>query len=189
MSLINNEQPKSPLRIIGEGTAFNSFSNVALKFVGLATVFFILRRLSAYEYGLTELTISSLPLLSIFFLPGMGDVVIADMSLERGKGNLSRMKSIFLQFFKLQFLLSIVVWAIVFFGANLIANYYEGPISLLLKIYSFSFLLSPFRSMIIMFFTVNLKFFQQSFYTFLEEVFKLIFLLFFFFILGKGPDG
>jgi len=180
---------KSILRTIGEGTLWTSGSTVLLKVIGLATIFLILHRLSVYEYGLVQLVLSILPLFSIFLLPGMSSVVVADMGVARGEGDRGEMRAIFSNYFLLQVLLAICAWAIVFFGADIIANYYKGQVSGLLKIISFSFLVSPFRGSIQIVLRVYLKFFQQSLYTVVEEFLKLFFIALFFFVFHISVPG
>ncbi|NQV93134.1 oligosaccharide flippase family protein [Candidatus Kaiserbacteria bacterium] len=174
---------------IGKGTFWFSSSGIALKVVSLTSTFFILSNLSVYEYGLVVLVLSIVPIFSIFLLPGLGDVVIADMGLEKSRNNLGKMKAIFNNYIAIQFLLAFMAWVIVFFGADIIAEFYKGQVGLLLKILSFSFFLSPFRSALGALFNVYLKFFSQSLYIFLEEFFKLGFLIFFFFVLKLSTDG
>ncbi|OHA85678.1 MAG: hypothetical protein A2591_02490 [Candidatus Yonathbacteria bacterium RIFOXYD1_FULL_52_36] len=180
---------KSVLRTIGEGTLWTTGSTIILKVVGLATIFLVLHKLSVYEYGLVQLVLSILPILSIFLLPGVGNVVVADMSVARGRGDLGEVRMIFSNYFRLQMVLGFFAWAIVFFGADLIARYYSEQSSILIKIVSFSFLVSPFRGSIQIALRVYLKFFQQSVYTVVEEVLKLGFLVVFFFVLHISVAG
>lgn len=172
---------KSLTRIIGEGVFLTSATNIGLKVIGLVTVFVMLYALGVYEYGLLKLALAVVPVMSIFFLPGSSDAIIADMGIERGRGNFGRMKALLLSYFKVRFLLGVAGWGILFFGSNVIAYFYAGDIASLLKILSFLFLLEPFRICFSILFRVYLKFFQQSLLTFFEELFKLLLILFFFF--------
>jgi O-antigen/teichoic acid export membrane protein len=175
--------------VIGRGTLWYSVNTYATKIIGLATLFFILRQLSVYEYGLVELALSVVATLSIFRLPGIGSVVIADMGEARGRGDLSQVKTLFTSYVRLQFFLSFVAWAVVFFGATLIAQFYKGQIADLVKLTSFLFFTSVLRAAYTTLFSVHLKYFTQSFHTFLEEVSKLLFVLLFFFVFESGPSG
>lgn len=180
---------KSILRTASEGTLWTSGGTIILKVIGLVTIFLILHRLSVYEYGLVQLVLSIIPLFSIFVLPGMSSVVVADMGVARGKGDHGEVRAIFLNYFLLQSLLAVCAWAIVFFGADIIANYYKGQVSGLLKIISFSFLISPFRGSIQIALRVYLKFFQQSLYTVIEEFLKLLLVVLFFFVFHISVPG
>lgn len=180
---------KSLVRTIGEGTLWTTGSTIILKVVGLATIFLTLHRLSVYEYGLVQLVLSVLPLFSIFLLPGMSNVVVADMGVAKGTGALGEMRRIFSQYFVLQATLAFCAWAIVFFGADIIANFYAGQASSLLKIISFSFLIAPFRSSIQVALRVHLQFFQLSLYTVVEECLKLALIGVFFFVFHISVPG
>jgi O-antigen/teichoic acid export membrane protein len=173
---------------IGRGTFWYTLNTVLTKIIGLVTMFFVLRTLSVYEYGLVELVLTVIGVFSIFRLPGISDTVIADMARERGRENYAALKNIFHNYLILQFFLGIIAWAIIFWGANLLAPYYGG-VSALISIISFSFLFSIARTAYTTLFSVHLQFFTQSLHTFLEELAKLIFVFVFIFIFEMGPQG
>lgn len=160
---------------VRKGVFWVGLSSVLNKAVGLITLLIILRSLSVYEYGVVELALSIIPMLSIFLVPGLSNAVIADIGVEKSKGNLGAAKTIFVNFFKLQFVLSFIAWALVFFGAELISNFYSAQIVFILQIVSFIFLVSPLRVMVTVFQSVELRFFKQSLFTFTEETIKLVF--------------
>lgn len=176
-------------KTVGLGTLWASVSSVLIKVVGLATIFIVLHRLSVYEYGLTELAMSILSVLSFFLLPGLTDVVIADMGVQRGKGEVGAMRSLFENYFIFHFLLGVVAWAVMFFGAGLLSLYFEGQIVLMLRILSFSFLVSPFRTMYTIILSVHFQFFWRSFYSLTEEFFKLGIVVLCFALYDVGPVG
>lgn len=178
---------KTLTRTIGEGTLWFSISTWLLKPVGLLTTFITLRALSVYEYGLVVLALSLTSLLGVFLLPGLTDVVIADIGVERGQEKRGVMKRIFRDFMALQWVLGVCAWAILFFGADIIAAFYASQISLLVKIVSFMFLLAPIRTAYGILFSVYFKFFIHSTYSFLEEAGKLAFVVLFLFTVGVTP--
>ena len=180
---------ESTEKTIATGTLWFSINSWLLRGVGLITVFFILRNLSIYEYGLVELVLSIIPLFGILMLPGLNNVVITDMAIEKGKGDISEMKSLFINFITLHAVLSVVAWAIVFFGASIIDKFYSEQVTQFIRIVSFFFLISPIRSALGTVFTVYLKFFSLSILLFLEEFFKLIFILLAFFVFDLRANG
>ncbi len=179
---------KSLTRIIGEGTALFSANNVILKFIGLGSTFVILTAFNVHEYGVLVLILSVIPLFGFITLPGIDSVVIADMGIEKSKGQLGKVKSIFKNYFFLQLALSILTWLVLFLGAEIIDNYYSYNAHLL-RIVSFFFLLAPFRTAYIIGMRYELKYFQQSLVSFFEELFKLIFVLISIFIIDAGIEG
>lgn len=182
-----NDTTSTLTRTVGEGTFWTSAGNIILKVVYLGTLFVILRNLSVYQYGLIELILSVFALMSVFTLPGLSNVVIADMGIEKGKGNLREMKSIFLSFVRLIAILSIIPWAIVFFGAELFSAYYGANVEHMLQIISFLFLVTPFSAGLTVVFRVYLKFFLQVYYRFLTEVSKLILIIVMFYCFSPSP--
>lgn len=175
---------------VGKGTISLAISTWFLKGVGIVTILVVLNYLSVYEYGLAELVLSIVPLLSLFLLPGLNTTVIADMGIARSRGDLASAKGIFLNYFYVQFTLAAIVFSFVFLGAHAIAVFYgKEDISLLFRILSFAFLASPLRNALQVLQSVYFKFGQQSVYGFLEEAWKLVLVLFFFWVLGLGTEG
>jgi len=176
--------------VVGKGTAWLAGTTVLLKGVGFISIFIILTHLSVYEYGFAELVITAVPLLSIFLLPGLGPTVIADMAAAKGRGDIAEMKGLLFSFTGLLVCLSVVAWALVFFGADILAVWYHNPSAVLLfKIVSFSFLISPWRTFAQVLQSVYLRFRQQSMQSISEEVWKLILLCVFLLGLHMGPTG
>lgn len=180
---------KKIAKTIGEGTFWLSFNSVVLKVVSIASLLLTLSRLDIYEYGLVQLAYSSVGIFSFFVLPGLDDMVLADMGVAKGKGDLGEMKKIFSDYFKIQLVLAIIAWAVLFFGSEILAQYYKGQISFLLKIISFSFLFSPLRSLYSLLFSLNFKFFYQSVYSITEEVLKVSLIAIAFFVFKFRADG
>ena len=91
---------ESAVKTVARGTMWLSVSTILLKCIGLVTVFIILSRLSVYEYGLIELTLSAISFFSIILVTGIYDIIVSDLSVELGQGNTYRMKAIFKAFSK-----------------------------------------------------------------------------------------
>lgn len=176
--------------VVGRGTAWVAATTLILKGVGFLSIFIILNRLTVFEYGVAELVLTAVPLLSFFTLPGLGATVIADMSRERGAQNTSRMKGLLMSYLRLQYVFAVLAWAIVFFGAQALAVWFsKGSTVFYFQIISFLFLLSPIRGVVQTTQAVFLEFRQQSLYTFLEELWKIGFIIIFFFFLDLRIEG
>lgn len=163
---------KSIIRTVGEGTFWASASTFFIKIVGLVSVFLILSRLGVSQYGVLELALSIVTLLSIFQLPGLDSLIVADMSFEKGQGELRRARNILSVYIVLQFCLAIVAWMLVFLGAPIFSSLFNVP-SQYVQLVSFLFLLSPLRMAYGVSFRVNLDFIRFSFISFFEESIKL----------------
>jgi len=172
----------SMINTIGRGTAWTTAGTLGVKLAGLLATFITLHTLTVYEYGLTELAVSIIPLLSIFVLPGISAVVQAEMSLAKASGDGGRERALFEEYFWVQLLLSLIPWAGVFFGASLISSLYNEGIANMFRIVSFAFLLSPFRAATMLLFRTNLRFKVLAAYGVSEELFKFCVLLLCYFV-------
>lgn len=180
----------SIVKTIGKGVTWNATSVIIGKVVIFANVFLILRYLSVYEYGLGQLVLSVVSMLGIFLLPGLASTIVADLAAERIRGEFGKMKSIFFQFSSLNLALAFFAWAVLFFGSDIAAHLSgNDTVGYLLKISSFSLLITPFRTIATTLAAVELRYFDQSFYGLVEEVAKLFCLVIFLLVLHSGLSG
>lgn len=178
------------LRSMGRGIAWTTAGTGSSKILVLANVLIILSYLSIYEYGLTELVFSVVSMLSILLLPGLYSTVVADMGVERARGELGRMKSIFLQYVVLSVALGTLAFTILFLAAPIAAQLSgNSSIEYFLRIVSFSFLVSPLRSLTQLMAVVHVRFIDQAAYPLVEEMAKTACLLVTFYVLAMGPAG
>jgi O-antigen/teichoic acid export membrane protein len=181
-----SKEKRSLIALIGKGTLSLSFANSILKLITLATVFIILNRLSAYDYGVVELAQAAVGLFSIFLLPGITSTIVADIAILRTQGDIAGAKGTLLSFFKTHLMLCVLAWAVVFFGADVIATFYTHHITDLIKILSFMFLIAPFRSLLAIIFRVYLSFNVQAINSVTEALMRLLVLCVGFFVFGLG---
>lgn len=175
---------------MGRGIAWSTIGTLVLKGVSFASIFVILSSLSVYQYGLAELALSVVSILGIFMVPGLTQTVIADLMVERARGNGGSMKHLFLAYSKLNIALGVIAWAVTFFGASIISSLIGNEYtSHLLKIVSFLFLTSPLRAATTTLATINLRFLDQSFYPVIEEGIKFLAVLMLLVWFGLGPEG
>lgn len=174
-------------KTLTRGVAWMSIGATASKAIGVIYVVLILTHLSLYEYGLVELLISIPPLLGFLNLPGLELAAIADMGYEKGRSNLKRMYHIYASYLSIRFILGVAGWSMLFFAAPLVSSYYNEGIADMIRIISFSFLLSPFRSAFMIIFKASLRFKLLAAYSFVEELGKLIVLCVALFIFNLGP--
>lgn len=175
---------------VSRGVAWTTLGAIFNKLLILLNVFLILKHLSVYEYGLAELVFSTVSTVGIILLPGLSSTLIADMGVERARGDINRMKSLFTHYGILMAILGCIAFSILFFAAAPVAALLHSPsVGHLLAIVSFTFLIAPLRTLSILIATVEARFVDQAVYSIAEEVAKACFLLLFFFVLGKGPEG
>ncbi len=175
---------------VSMGVAWNVSSTVFGKMIMFANVFIVLNFLSLYEYGFSELVMSVISVIGIVLLPGLTTTIIADMAVEKSRGNPGQMKHIFNQYLYLNIALGVTAWSVLFFGSHPVASAFGNPYAAqFLQIASFSFLIAPLRAVSLVLATVMLRFFDLSYYNVIEEVFKFILLLVLVVYLRMGIHG
>lgn len=180
---------KSLTRVIGEGAAWTTGSTFVVKIVSLATIFVTLRTLSVYEYGVAELVIATVGFFSIFQLPGLTSVVVADMGVAIGKGNIGEAKGIYWSFLKLSSAMALLASVVLFFGAEAISSFYPEHIASYFRILAFTFPLSVIGAAYGALFVVTFRYFEQSLLTFFQEFFKLIIIVVCLFVFGLKVEA
>ncbi len=180
---------KTLTRTIGEGTAWTTASTLIVKVVSLATIFITLRTLSVYEYGVAELAIAAVGFFSIFQLPGLTSVVVADMGVLKGKGSIAEAKGIYWSFLKLSGGMALLATIVLFFGAEVIGSFYPEHIASYFRILAFTFPLSVIGTAYGALFSVTFRYFEQSVSSFLQEFFKLVILAVCVFVFGLKVEA
>lgn len=159
--------------IATKGVAWVSTSTVVIKVIGIVYIILVLGHLSVYEYGVVELLISIPPLMGILNLPGLEQVLVADIGRERARGDRKLMQYLVESYLALRLPLAFLAWALLFFSAPYIEQFYNQAIGDMVRILSFSFLFSPLRSLYLLTFSVSLSYQYASLFRVCEEVGKL----------------
>ncbi len=180
---------QSVKRTIVEGVAWTATTTWLNKVIGIAYVLLVLSHLSVYEYGLTELVISIPPLLSLFGLPGLESVIMADMSTELGREKRARAKHLLTSYLSVRMLLGVTAWAVLFFSSHAVEAMYNESIATMVQIVSFSFLFGPLRSAYQVLFRVSLRFDLFSIHRVVEECAKLVTIAVCLLIFDLGPTA
>lgn len=177
------------LQTITRGVTWNTLAIVGTKSITFATLFIILSRLSLFEYGLTELVLASISVVSLLTLPALIPVAIADIGVEISNRNYARVKGLFLSFSKLHMLLALV--ACVFAsGAAYFGFMVFGTDSVKIFMLAIALVfLGSLRNIYTALMQAHLAFRAQSVFTVLEEVAKLAALLVFVWQLSWGAYG
>ncbi|MCD4666955.1 flippase [archaeon] len=108
----------------------------------------IVARLGTEQYGLLSLGLAITGILSIIALCGMDRGVLRYVSYYRGKDDKSSIKGTIVQSSIITFGLSLIIFFIIFFGANYISEniFHNIKLTPILRILSFTILLTPLRN-------------------------------------------
>lgn len=178
--------PISLAKITSEGVVWMASSSVINKLFGVVYVVLVLSTLSVYDYGVVELLLSIPPLLGILSLPGLENVIVADMGREKGNGEVKKMRYLFDSYFSVRVLLAVLAWCVLFFSAPFVEQAYNEAIATMLRVLSFTFLFSPLRTLYVIIFRVSLRYDLIAIHRFVEEAAKLATLAFCLLVLGMG---
>ncbi len=170
-------QNKSISRTFWEGTFWTSFFGIGTKIIAMISAIFVLRTLSIYEYGLSELVMSLVSLLGIFMLPGMMQTMVADVSNCVGNKEYGRAKEIAFNFFIFLFILCSVAFLILFIGSFITTRFVTVNVSNSVRIASFIFLLTPFGGFMSLIFSVTKNFKAQGINSFFNELFRFVIII------------
>jgi O-antigen/teichoic acid export membrane protein len=176
------------VQVISRGVTWNVISTIGVKLISFGTLFVILRELTLYQYGQVELTLASITTVSLFALPAIVAVAVADIGVEIGKKDFARTKGLFLSFARLHtslgLLTFIVVAAVVyFFGA-----FFFGQASTSLFLVALLLVLTgTVRNCVTTLLQLHLAFRAQSLFSISEEVIKCLTILVLVLIFHLGP--
>jgi len=120
------------------GEAHFAFWNSASKGIGLFNTFFIISALSLYEYGVFQLILAAYSIFSSAIHLG-ASVVGNDILRFTGKGEEGKAKRLFYEYNLLRIVVAIIMWALFFFGSELLAFKYKPDFIAFIKIISFLF--------------------------------------------------
>src|SRR3989344_4691667 len=103
--------------------------NIALQALGLASSFVVLGALSVHQFGLYQLILAAVAIAGAFTSGLFDDVVTNEIGQSLAEGRPESAKRLFRQFFIVKIFLALAVAAILFFGADLVARYYDRDIA------------------------------------------------------------
>ena len=98
---------------IGKNTAISYAQSLVTLFLGAAGSYFVIKTLSLQQLGYFSLTMSIVWIILSWTDLGISQVVSADVAGYLGNGNLSSIKRLLRDFFKLKILISIAVVALI----------------------------------------------------------------------------
>jgi len=120
--------------------------NIALQALGLASSFVVLGALSVHQFGLYQLILAAVAIAGAFTSGLFDDVVTNEIGQSLAEGRPESAKRLFRQFFIVKIFLALAVAAILFFGADLVARYYDRDIAGYIRLASVLAFIGPLRA-------------------------------------------
>ncbi len=158
---------------IGHGVAWTALSNVAVKSIGVFYLVLLLTHLSVYEFGLVELALSTVGLLSLLSLGGMQPVLIADLVRYKRADQYELMRQMISSYLGLRLVLAVCTTGILIFGTWFLSDRLENDTTTLLYVLAVIFLVSPWRSLLLITLTASQNFRTLAQFRIGEDLIKL----------------
>jgi len=184
-----NQNNQSLTRVISEGVFVSSAGSLINKFSGLATSLIKIKILTLFQYGILSLTSSIVYLFNGFVTLGIGNVVIADLNISKGENKYNTYKALLFGYIKFVTFLAIILWAILFFGAEFISSFYDDSVLPYIKIFSFLLFTAPLRSLYTVILKTHLKFKLLAKLSVLESYLNLFLIVILVWFMKLGIEG
>lgn len=173
-------------KLVGIGMVWTSYSTLLMKLTGVVYTVLMLSQLSLYEYGVVQLLFTIPAFLAIINLPGIDQVVISDGGVAKGDNDPQTLRELLDSYLVARFLLGLASFLFLFLAAPIVADFYNEAIANAIRIISFTFLLSPLRSLFVLTFKVSLRYGAHAAMVSVEEVGKVLVLATGFFVFDAG---
>ncbi|HLC63945.1 MAG TPA: oligosaccharide flippase family protein [Patescibacteria group bacterium] len=170
-----------------KGTFLLSSWTTVSQLVGIVNSFIVLYLLTVYEYGIYVLVLSVINMSEGALYESSDQLIITDVLIERRRNNLERAKRIYQEYALFKIIMAVVAFAVLFLGAQLIADYlgYDS-LGLFIKVGAFMVLFRGGFYFLHINLRINKKFNQMGSFTFIMELIKLLLLLTMFFYFEAG---
>lgn len=161
--------------IVARGVAISGAGNMILRSMEIVIAVLLLRWLTIFEFGVYRLALAAYDFGTGFFLSGIENVVVSDVSGEL-KTNPEKAKRVFTAYVFFMGAAGMLLWAAFFFGSGILQRWVpEGAKHL--KTISFLFLLAPFETAFKLKFQIFLDFKWGVIFRILRDIFRLFAIL------------
>jgi len=174
---------------IAKGTGYITLSNILTTFLNLISFILIVNLLNRYEYGLIVLALSAVNIANILLDPGIGSVLISDISRERQGNRFDRVKTMIYRYIQIETFLGIIIFLIIFFSSSYFEQKYSKLVAHLVMISSFLIIVNAGKNIFLINFSSHLDFKSIFMFNFIENFSKLVYVIVFGYFLKLGIYG
>jgi len=178
---------KSIRSVVARGVAISAAGNLSLRFLDMGIAVLLLRLLSIFEFGLYQLALATYNFATSFFLSGLENVVVNDVSQNLAT-NKNKARAIFTFYAYFLVLMALALWAVFFFGSAFLRPWIPVG-SNYLKIISFLFLLAPLETVLKMKFQILLDFGWATAFRVLRDISRIVVIVGVFWFSSFGVVG
>lgn len=162
-----------------KGEAFFGFWGVVSSALSVLISFLIISHLDVYKYGLYLLVISFYSLISGWTVNVLSEIIFNDIARYLAEKKEREAKRLYLEDSLIRIFLAVIICVIVFWGANLISNYYGKDIASFVRSISFMFVINATYLSMKNLFNLKMYFGTMSFRPVVFKILKCSLIVFF----------
>jgi len=156
------DQKKALFHYFFKGEMIKRFYDVSANAIGLINSFLVITYLSVFQFGLYQLLLAFIAILESLNTGLFDSIVGVDIRRYFNVGKINFAKRLFLENAVFKIVTSIILTAVVFFGADIIAQFYGEDVTLFLKIVSFLLIIRSIQALETTLFKATLTFSHWS---------------------------
>ncbi len=183
-----------------KGVAAISFQNVLLQGIWFFTSIVLLNAISVTEFSILKIVFATIAVPSALFIAGLDPIILADMGVERERGNMGVVKSLFRAYIIFELVAACCIWIGFVFFLSLFKQYFEySSVGTLVSqsgslhntyqylfAASFTIFSKPLQNIYIQFFSLYFQFTRVTYVKLFDELVTLGATVYFVFFLHQG---
>ena len=177
---MTNQNTKTLSHYFIKGEISKRFYDTLAMLIGFVSSYFVISSLSVFHFGLYQLLLSFLSIMTSLSLGFIDGAVMVEMRLYLESKKINLAKRIFWENTTIKLIIAGILAAGVFFGSNIIAGHYGEDIGLFIKLISILIIIDAAQTSEKIFFKSIVSFIHWSFPA-IKEVVKLCAILVFLF--------
>lgn len=139
------------------GEAFLQFWNTLAKGLGVTNSFLVLSALSVYQFGLYQLVVAVVIITESFTTGLFDDIITNDVARGVAEGERGMAKRLFAEFALLKVVSGVMLGVLLYFGADLVSDYYGNDIGLYVRLSSVLVAIGALRAALESYFTATVS--------------------------------
>lgn len=162
--IINSQDQKKPLsHYFFKGEGLKRFYDTIARGIGIVNSYFTISYLSVFQFGLYQLILAFINIAQGFNLPVLDSAVAVEMRRYFNEGKKDFAKRLFWENAALRIGIAVILTAVVFLGAELVARWYHSDIALFVRLASLLFIIDAMQTVAATFFKSVISFSHWSY--------------------------
>lgn len=184
MDAPHKNQPLKAMAV--KGVAVITAQNVMLLGIWFLTSLALLNAISVADYGVLKLVFAVVAVPSALYIAGLDPIIQADMGVERERGRLGVLKSLFRAYVLFEIISAVVIWLGFVLCISFFKDSFNEATQAYLFLASFTIFARPLQNILIQFFSLYFRFRQVTMVKLIDELATLAATLYFVWYLQQG---